>query len=204
MALAEAEYDVTAMAFDSERQNRGGHGPQPGDERLFVRFFWHPRRNDTKSSEEGRPIYEDREYVEITVPGNRDMVVFKPATDMERERFPQHYAAFLNKAAMPNQGTPLSVWPALTKAQVEEMKFFNVHTIEQLADMADAQAQKFMGIQNLRTRARAFLEETGKSAAAEKLSAELAKRDEEIASLRAQMDEILKDRAAEKVSVKGK
>jgi len=130
------------------------------------------------------------------------MVVCRPATDIERERFPRHYAAFRNKAAQPNDGTPLNIWPALTKAQVEEMKFFNVHTVEQLAGMSDEQSQKFMGVQNLRTRARAFLEESGKSAAAEKLSSELAKRDEEIAYLKAQMEEILKERTAERVSVK--
>jgi len=202
MAFAEAEYDVTAMAFDAERSNSGNSGPQAGDERLYVKFFYHPRKNELLSTQEGRPIYEDREYIEITVPGNRDMVVCRPATDIERERFPRHYAAFRNKAAQPNDGTPLNIWPALTKAQVEEMKFFNVHTVEQLAGMSDEQSQKFMGIQNLRTRARAFLEESGKSAAAEKLSSELAKRDEEISALKAQMEEILKERAAERVSVK--
>jgi len=202
MAFAEAEYDVTAMAFDAERSNSGNSGPQAGDERLYVKFFYHPRKNELLSTQEGRPIYEDREYIEITVPGNRDMVVCRPISDIERERFPRHYAAFRNKAAQPNDGTPLNIWPALTKAQVEEMKFFNVHTVEQLAGMSDEQSQKFMGIQNLRTRARAFLEESGKSAAAEKLSSELAKRDEEIAYLKAQMEEILKERAAERVSVK--
>jgi len=202
MALAEAEYDVTAMAFDAERSNSGNSGPQAGDERLYVKFFYHPRKNEILSIQEGRPIYEDREYIEITIPGNRDMVVFRPISDIERERFPRHYAAFRNKAAQPNDGTPLNIWPALTKAQVEEMKFFNVHTVEQLAGMSDEQSQKFMGVQNLRTRARAFLEESGKSAAAEKLSSELAKRDEEIAYLKAQMEEILKERAAERVSVK--
>ena len=202
MAFAEAEYDVTAMAFDAERSNSGNSGPQAGDERLYVKFFYHPRKNELLSTQEGRPIYEDREYIEITVPGNRDMVVCRPISDIERERFPRHYAAFRNKAAQPNDGTPLNIWPALTKAQVEEMKFFNVHTVEQLAGMSDEQSQKFMGIQNLRTRARAFLEESGKSAAAEKLSSELAKRDEEISALKAQMEEILKERAAERVSVK--
>lgn len=204
MALAEAEYDVTAMAFDADRMNNGGGGPQPGDEKLYVKFFWHPRKNDTKSAEEGRPIYEDREYVEITIPGNRDNIISRPASEMDKARFPRHYAAFLNKSTQPNEGTPLGSWTLLSKSQVEELKFFNVHTVEQLAGMADAQAQKFMGISSLRANARAFLEESGKAAAASRLAAELAKRDEEIAALRAQMDEIVKERAAEKVSVKGK
>ena len=204
MALAEADYSMTDMAFQAEALTYGGNGPQKGDEALFVRFFYHPRQNHTKTAEEGRPIFEDTEYIEITQPGNRDMVVCRPASEMDRARFPRHYAAFKNKQENPETGTPLSAWSFLSKAQVEELKFFNVHTVEQLAAMSDTQAQKFMGVANLRIQARAYLEQSAEASAATKLADELAKRDEEISALRTQMEELMKERNAEKTSVKVK
>jgi hypothetical protein len=198
--IAEADYGMTEMAFEMERQRPGG--PQKGDDSLFVKFFLHPRENHSKSAEEGRPIFEDTEYIEITQPGNRDSVICRPASEMDKARFPRHYAAFKNRQDQPQQGTPLSQWPALTRSQVEELKFFNVHTVEQLASMSDTNAQKFTGLVQLRIQARAYLEEAAGQAASSKLAAELAKRDEEIAALKAQMEAFIKEQQTEKVSVK--
>lgn len=203
MALAEADYSMTEMAFDMERQ-QGLGGPQKGDEHLYVRFFIHPRKNDTKTAEAGRPIFDDTEYIEITQPGNRDSIISRPASEMDKARFPRHYAAFKNRQNEPQQGTPIAQWPVLTRSQVEELKFFNVHTVEQLAEMTDSNAQKFAGIAQLRIQARAFLEQASSLSTSTKLADELAKRDEEIAALKAQMEELIKSQQTEKISVKAK
>ena len=162
-----------------------GQGQErPGDDKLLVKFYMHPRENAARTAEEGRPIMDEVEYISIMVPGQKDSVVQRPVSDIERKRFPRHYQAFKERKEMPVDGTPLSSWPGITRGQVEELRFFNVNTVEQLAEVADNHAQKFMGIAKLRSRAKLFLESAGNSAATSKLAAELESRDNEIAALK--------------------
>jgi hypothetical protein len=66
-------------------------------------------------------------------------------------------------------GTPLKVAPFLTESQVEELAFFKIRTIEQLADLADSN-MNFMGAQMLKQSAKKFIE---KSHSAEALIARI-------------------------------
>lgn len=161
---------------------------QSGDERLYVVFTLHPVQDPERTAAEGRPIFMDAEYVQIQAPGDRD-VIHRPATDRDRQRFPKQYAAFKAGTAEAVIGTPLSAVPWLTRAQVEELGYFGVKSVEQLAGMADAHAQRFTGIQALKARAKDFLAAAAGEAPALKLRAELAERDNEIASLKRQLQE---------------
>ena len=177
---AEAAFDFTEQAFNQDRFR--------GDENLFVRFFVHPKLSSTKSAEEGRPIFDDREYIQIMQPGNKESIVMRPARDMDRQRFPKQYAAFKNNEGDYVSGTRLEEWPAISRSQAEELKYFNIRTVEQLVNMSDAQAQKLMGINALKTRAKAFLEVCGKSAEAESLAAALEERDLRLQQLESQLE----------------
>lgn len=145
------------------------------DQRLLVRFYLHPHLQREETAQEGRPIYKDREYVEILQPGNKDSIVQRPATVQDKQRFQVQYQAFKNNEQEVLKGTPLEQWGGLTRSQVEELRFFNVRTVEQLADMTDGNAQGFMGINQLRQRAQEFL---GRQST--------EKRDEEMEALRQQ------------------
>lgn len=182
MALAEDVYGFTDL-IEGDPQNR-----YKDDDKLLVRFYVEPLENKNKSKAEGRPIYEDTEFVSIAVPGNRSSVIERPARDVDKQRFAKHYQMF--KARIQDQeveGTPLEEWPAVRRSQVEELKFFNVRTVEQLAQLSDVHAQNFRGIQPLKARANAFLEATETSAAAEKI----ASQDAEIAALKEQMAQLI-------------
>lgn len=160
--LEEAGYDITDMAFN--------RSTAPGDENLLVRFFPKPCENKAKSEAEGRPIYEDKDYIEIRVPGEREVRYCQPANSIDIARFPEHYRRY--KARMSQEtaaGTPLSEWPGVTRAQVEEFKFLNVTTVEQLLSISDTNAQKFMGIRALQQKAKAYLESANGQAAANAL-----------------------------------
>jgi len=165
-------------------------GTAPGDERLLVRFFLKPRENPAKSKEAGRPIFEDREYLSIMVPGNKDSIIERPVSELDIRRFPRHYKAFQENREQTVEGTPLSSWPGITRAQVEELKFLNISTVEQLAGIADVHAQNFMGIQRLKTRAKLFMESAGDNAINEKTAAALEEKDARIAALEVQMAEM--------------
>ena len=160
------------------------------DDTLLVRFYPKARENKVESAKEGRPIFHDVDYIEIRTPGSRDAVA-RPAKPGDIARFPKHYEAYKNRTSQEvNDGTPLAEWPGVTRSQAEELGFFNVKTVEQLASMADNHATGFMGIQALKRKASEWIDQAREGAKAAELKAELAKRDEEIAELRAAVKEL--------------
>jgi hypothetical protein len=172
--LAEADYGLTEMAHNGQ-SNRFA-----GDETLLVQFYTRPHLNQTKTTEAGRPIYEDAEYIRILQPGNKDSIIERPARDTDRQRFPKHYQHFKSRQEGEfMSGTPLSEWPGVSRAQVEELKYFNIHTLEQLVGMPDVQAQKIMGVNLLKDRAKKYLE----AAQVESAAAAIKERDDRIVQL---------------------
>ncbi len=152
----EADFSMTDMAF-SRAATPGT--TRPGDENLLVRFFQKPRQNAAKTEAEGRPIFEDVDYIEIRIPGARDVAYCQPVTQIDRDRFPEHWRLY--KARMQAevvQGTPLAEWPQISRSLAEELKFLHITTVEQLANVSDANIQRIMGGHGLKAKAKAFLE----------------------------------------------
>lgn len=185
MMLNEADIGMTQMAF--EESNRNGYDR---DKNLLVFFSNRPHPDKTASAKEGRPIFVSREYVTIMVPGDKTNVVNRPVNDLDRRRFADRYAAFKSGAKEEQVGTPLDTVPWITREQVEELKFFNVRTLEHLANMPDGNAQKFMGINQLRQRARDHIELAKENAPAMKLKEELRERDSTISVMQKQLAEM--------------
>jgi hypothetical protein len=185
MPLEQAEMGITTLAMDSGLNN----SRFIGDDRMAVKFFVHPKIDNDASAKEGRPIYKDETYVSIMTPGQKDSIVIRPARQMDKDRWPKHFAAYENHNEDFLEGTPLEVWPAISRGQVEELKFFGVRTVEQLAELADSHAQNFRAIQDLKSRAKLFLEAAKDSAQTEHLNSELEKRDDQIEALQLAISE---------------
>ena len=166
----EADFGMTQQAMREHDRHRG-------DENLYVQFFMHPLQDKTKTLEEGRPIFIDTEYVRIMVPGDKGNVIMREVRDDDRSRFPKQYQAFKNDEAEIVEGTPLDKWNFVSAAQVEELKYFGIRTVENLANVTDTNAQKFMGINMLRERAREYIEATASDAPIAQLQSEVAARD---------------------------
>jgi len=157
------------------------------DANLMVKFFMREKQSMTKTQEEGRPVFEDREYVEIRVPGKRDALACRPATYDDKQRFPRHYTAFKDRTELPQEGTPLAQWPIMTRSMVEELSFLKIKTVEQLVAMSDNDAGQIRGGLSLKQKAKAFLETSDKTKLInekEALEQRLAKQDEEMAEMR--------------------
>lgn len=180
MSLPEADFDLTQSAMQSGNPNRFG-----GDDRLRVRFYLHPKLNSARSEAEGRPIYEEIPYVEIMTPGNKDNIIQRPATDLDKQRFAERYRQFQAREDQERvEGTLLSEWPGITRGQVEELKFFQIQTVEQLAVLSDSNSQNIMGVQMLKQKAREYLENAKESATSQALADAQA----QIAALTARLD----------------
>lgn len=133
------------------------NGPQPGDEELMVRFISDIVEDREASQREGRPIFKEVPFVQIMTPGDRE--IFSVMADQGyKQRFPKQWEAYermQDEDAI--EGTPLSEWPGIKRAQAEELKFYNVHTLEQLANVPDHQIDNFQGFATIRERARRYL-----------------------------------------------
>lgn len=179
--FAEASYEMTEGAM-TERNS--------ADAKLHVQFSLYPHPNSEKSAREGRPIFEDRLYVMIMVPGDKESIVHRPAYERDIQRFPRQYAAFKSRQGEAVIGTPLNMVPWLTGSQVKELEYFNVRTVEQLADVTDNLAAKMHGLQSLKRQAQDFLKAAKEAAPLVELRAELDKRDSQIEALQRQLAEL--------------
>ena len=157
------------------------HGMQDAaDQTLLVKFYYKSVKDLDKSAEEGRPIFKEKEYIEITVPGQRDSVV-RPATTRDKGRFPRHYSAFQQRVEMPSEGTPLAEWPAINRSLADELAFRNIKTVEQLADLNDNAMYSIQGSQGFKQKAKDWLAQAKGDSVASQLRDELDAKDATIA-----------------------
>lgn len=166
------------MAFD-QQSGRQGQGPK-----CPVVFYRRPVQNDAKSREEGRPIFEEKEWIRKFTPGDQTQQIEREVRPEDRHEYAEQYRQFKANEEQKVEGTYLDKVPFLTSAQVAELKAVNVRTVEELVAMPDALASKFQGFQSLKKRAADFLEAAKGAAVHEKLRAELEKRDNEIDALK--------------------
>ncbi len=172
--LAEASYDMTDAAFAKGDK---------ADERLLVQFSMYPHPDKDETAKQGRPVYKEREYVMIMVPGDKESIVHRPAWEKDFQRFPRQYQAFRNKQSQEAvAGTPLRMVGFVTLGQIKELEYFNCYTVEQLANISDAHASKFMGIQKMKQLANDYLTAAKEAAPLTSIRAEIEKKDSELAA----------------------
>ena len=155
------------------------------------------------SIEAGRYISRDVDYAIVTPSGSKDRVervvsdwFTMLAGEVRAERWPQAwldqlksgYEAWTRGQTPPENGTPLSTWPALSPAQVKNWAQIGLRTIEELAEAnEEALAAYGMGARDMKSRAKLFLEHAGDSAA---LVAKLRASEELTASMQVRMESL--------------
>lgn len=128
----------------SDLNNTDFTGAMNPDAQLAVRFYSKPVKNEWESNLQGRPIFIDVDYVEIMKPGDPTTIINTPVRDDHKKRWPLHWAHYQNRHGDdPKQvGTPLSQWPRITPAQVEELRALKFFTVENVAGASDASLQR--------------------------------------------------------------
>ncbi|MFC5476552.1 hypothetical protein [Massilia suwonensis] len=107
----------------------------------------------------GVPKYVDMDFITITIPGNRDLIVHTPVTDFYIWRFPQEYEAYKRGQEASVVGTPLEMWPGLQPSQVAELKHQGIRTVEQLATLSDTSSGVLRGFYAMKHKAQQFLDD---------------------------------------------
>lgn len=153
---------------------------------LHVEFFTDSEHNPRLSAEQGKPVYEDREFIRIRFVGDKQNVFVAPADDFGsarddqgnrvryKDQFRKHYEVFKTSAKALEVGTPLESL-GLPISKVAELKASNVYTVEGLAGLDGTLLQKLgMGARDLKNRAEDFLNKANNASVANKLEAENA------------------------------
>ena len=201
MPLEDSE-GFTKLAMGNQQQ-----GAQ--DNSVFAEFYLHPSEDKAASAEEGRPIYTDKEYVRIMVPGDKTTMIERPVRlgnfpKHDNQRFGTQYTAFKGGGGQNLSGTPLAEWAMISRSQVKEFEHFNCRTVEQLASMADTAVQNFTGVSNLRTLAKRYIEDAKEGSALTKMQSELDERDNRLNSMEATLKEMQAELADSKASKRRK
>ena len=163
------------------------------EDRVFVEFYTDAVELKFMSEEAGRPIFEDRPHVRITVPGDQTNQIERVATEVDKQKYPKAWQRFMSSESQGHTGTPLEQWPQITRAQLKEAKYFEVHTVEQMSTLSDSHITRLgMGFQDLRTKAQAYLKAASGTAEATKDAAEKERMQRQIDDLKAQIAELAK------------
>lgn len=158
-----------------------------GDRHVAATFFWEEIIDEAASEKEGRPIYQSVEMCEIRVPGDKDNVIRDRVKYMRpdpRKRFPQQYARFKAGEKVQVVGTLLVEWGLIDRATAKSYAAVGIHTVEQLAGLADSNTQGLRGSVADRQKARDFLAMAAGQAPIAQARAENEKLRAEIEALR--------------------
>jgi hypothetical protein len=173
-----------------------------GDEKLRVTFYMKAVKNNFKSDQEGRPIFDEKPYVRILIPGDRNSNLDQPVKKIHMHRFADRWKRFEENSKQSESGTPLEAWPQMTVGRVAELKYLNISTVEHLAELSDTHGQQIPDFNDLKRRALAFLEAAKGEAVNSKIASELKKRDGEIASLKQQIEQLIEGLNSQKTEAK--
>jgi hypothetical protein len=166
------------------------------DSRLYVEFYSKPVQNEFKTKVEGRPIFDDMDFVKIYVPGDNTTVIDTFARDDHKARFPLHWAHYQNTHGENKEtGTPLSAWSILAASQVEELRALKFFTVESIATASDAQLQRIgmiagMGPTAFRERAQRYLHAAKDEGFVSQVSEKAKQLEEENTRMKADMEEM--------------
>lgn len=155
---------------------------------LFVTFMTEAIEFKAESEKAGRPIFRDVAFVRIIVPGDVNNIIERKATKEDELKFPRAWARYKAEQAEAMDGMPLEQWPQITRSLLKELKYFEVHTVEQLAGLSDNQVSKLgMGFVDYRNKAKAYLAAAAGTADVTAQAAENERLKSQMADLQAQI-----------------
>lgn len=158
------------------QQGQNYHVVHGDDSSLYAEFTIEAVKNELRSAEEGRPIFEDKEYITIRIVGDNKTVRKRPVkhnwdgnTPPDTERWARQYEAFKKQQSQEAvDGTPIHEWAMITKSDAMSLKALNIHSVEQLANIGENN-MTWLGARQMRDKAKAWLESAKSGAGASQM-----------------------------------
>jgi hypothetical protein len=181
--LQEQDFDISSIPHEFSPLQTLGNGPDEklydGDSKLYVTFKTEAVLNPAASTKAGRPVYDDIDMITIYSPGSKLTSIVDHAKRYTQGRpiLAAKYRDWKSGQVASAGGTPLENFPFLfTKpSMIAELKYRNIFTVEQLAELTDSGKQAIMGGHELCQKAADWIASTAATAADEE-KADLKKR----------------------------
>ena len=180
------------MGLPHEEMQSGGTSGHvvEGDSGVLVTIFKHPVYMKFLSTEAGRDIYKEYDYISIRTHGQKHSNPVRKIKDADKARFPKIWEAYQNNESVVDDGTPIDQLPTIDKARLYELKAAGIKTIEMLASIQDGNVKSLgPGGMTLKTKAKQFLE--GNSGNSVKLEEAM----DQIAELKAMVEKLTEAKA---------
>lgn len=175
------------------------------DQGVNVEFYNDSVPSLIQSEQAGHPVFIEKPFVRIMIPGSQNTIIEAPVEDYHKRRFPvqwRKYEAGEKNAEM--SGWKLEAWPAINTAQVKTLKYMNIFTVEQLADISDSACQQVgPGGMELRTRAKAAVGAAKGTAVVEAQALENKRMRDELEAMRAQMAAFMEPKEGDEPKKRG-
>ncbi len=185
--FAPATYNPNEVA----RQGWGMANSGTREEQLLVAFYPDKVLNKFKSESEGKPVWETRDFITISHPGENLNVVRRQATDQDKQRFARHWDAYQRGVTQVPDGVPLNLLFPSKPHIVETLRGYNIHTIEQLAKLsAHGIGSVGMGCQEWVNAAQKYMVHAEKGVDHHKFETAMAAKDKQIATLTRQLADL--------------
>lgn len=188
--------DTASLAVATVDQNLNvSHG---SDDKLYVEFDTMPEYSPAESEKASKPIHKDIEIIRIYIPGKQQPTIRRvlaedtPTQPADRKRWPKAYEAFKNKVTLAPQGFAVEAWAIITKSDAMNLKAFNIHTVEQLAEASDNALDMVPGGRGMRNKAQAYLKDAGTGKEVIKQAAKITELEGTVKELRDQLAEMKK------------
>ena len=175
---------VDTAAITQEVANRKREGVIPI-------FYMRSVEDVERSNKTGKRIFKEVPFLKIIIPGDRD-IVDRRVLGPDKDRFPQHWAAFKAKREMPTpEGFPIEQWAGCTRAEHDTLEASNITTLEQLAEVSDENL-KTIGHEyvSLKYKASKFLESIEDQESINKVVSELDRLKKKYKSLKDSHEEL--------------
>jgi len=121
-----------------------------------VKFFTVVRKNEEKSKQAGRDIYDEIPSISMQWPGCDETV--RALEEKDKVNHPQLWAAFTAGTGPVQSGMPLKEWTRITASAVHELAYLGFRTVEQLANANDEVRRRMGPLQKLVKEAQEWLD----------------------------------------------
>ena len=156
-----------------------------GDKTMVVMFYLRPVHNKPRSTEIGRPYFEDKIFVRIHPPGERLNIIEREANDADKKRFPMQWHQFQENRPQLTDGTPIAMLFPGSPSIAAALQASGVHTVEQCAELSAHAIESIgMGAQQWCNEATRYLQVANKGVKASELKAAMDASERENNSLK--------------------
>jgi hypothetical protein len=159
----------------------------------IAKFYTAELQDAAATAARGRYVGRKVDMVRIIIPGDKHNIVERRVKQIDKDRWPKQYDAFRKMEEFVPDGTLIDTWPMLSRAQVEDLKYNNIFTVEQIAELPDTSLGSIgLGGRLLRKHAQAFVETARKGSVPAQLVAENEQQRAQITMLVHQISELSK------------